>query len=127
MAVCRKGCPCHLSLAWSKRLNLGQERLQGMGVGRDGGRCELSVPHTMSQSLARQQWDLSSHHTVAGASYSRSPSRIGPSRLLGVTEHSASCLAGRVSPSCDVWAWVLPCPPAVVLTQGHPGCPAPSP
>lgn len=31
-----------------------------------------------------------------------------------------------VSPSCDVWGWVLPCLPAVALTQGHLGCPAPS-
>lgn len=35
-------------------------------------------------------------------------------------------MAGRVSPSCDVRAWVLPCLPAVGPTQGHPGCPAPS-
>lgn len=45
-------------------MNLGQERLQGMGVGRNGARCDLCLPHTMSQNLARQQWNLSRHHTV---------------------------------------------------------------
>lgn len=50
-------------------MNLGQERLQDMGVGRNGGRCDLSLSHTMSQSLARQQWDLSRHHTVCSWSF----------------------------------------------------------
>lgn len=35
-----------------------------MGVGKDGGRCDLSLPHTISQSLARQQRNLSRHQIV---------------------------------------------------------------
>lgn len=63
-AASRKGCPCHLSLAWSKGVNLRQQRLQGMDLGRDGGRCDLPLPHTVSQSLARQQRDMSRRHII---------------------------------------------------------------
>ena len=50
------------SRSWSKGVNLGQERLQCTGMGRDEGRCDLPLPHTTSQSLARQQWDLLKQH-----------------------------------------------------------------